>query len=118
MNKHLSDNESVKLVESLYPEMTNEFKKIMIESYETFCKKTINYGTTNISVGTSLQSATDIKLSLMGLFFRKNDKVQRLKQMVVLGNADEVGESISDTYQDLGVYSIISQIVQRDKWGK
>jgi hypothetical protein len=38
--------------------------------------------------------------------------------MVVLGHADEVGESVADTYQDLAVYSVISQIVQRGKWAK
>ena len=54
----------------------------------------------------------------MGLFFRMNDKVQRLKQLVVLGNDDTVGESIDDTYQDLSIYGIIAQIVKRQKWGK
>ena len=43
-------------------------------------------------------------------------KVQRLKQLVVMGEPDEVGESIQDTYEDLSVYGIIAQIVQRKKW--
>jgi hypothetical protein len=38
--------------------------------------------------------------------------------MVVLGQPDEVGESIEDTYQDLAVYSVISQLVNRGKWAK
>ena len=38
--------------------------------------------------------------------------------MVVLGQPDEVGESIQDTFQDLSVYGIIAQIVQNGKWGK
>jgi hypothetical protein len=109
---------AVEYCESKYPEMTDEFKKILDEMYETFCKKQKNYGPTNISVGTSLQSADDVKLALTGLFFRKNDKISRIKQMVVLGHLDEVGESVADTYQDLAVYSVISQIVQRGKWAK
>jgi hypothetical protein len=52
------------------------------------------------------------------LWFRKNDKINRLKQLVVLGEPDEVGESISDTYEDLANYSVISEIVNRRKWGK
>ena len=98
--------------------MTSEFKKIMEEQYKLFCKKQMNYGPSNISGGTSLRTEEDVKFSLMGLFFRMNDKVQRLKQLVVLGNDDTVGESIDDTYQDLSVYGIIAQIVKRQKWGQ
>ena len=52
------------------------------------------------------------------IWFRKNDKIQRLLQLVVKGQPDEVGENIQDTYEDLSVYGIISQIVQRGKWAK
>ncbi len=104
--------------ERVYPEMMEEFKKIQAEMYETFCKKQRNYRPGNISVGTALQSKEDVKLSLTGLWFRINDKVQRLKQLVVLGQPDEVGESIQDTYEDLSVYGIIAQLVQRGKWAK
>ncbi len=69
-------------------------------------------------MGTSLQTKEDVKLSLTGLWFRINDKVQRLKQLVVLEQPDEVGESVQDTYQDLSVYGIIAQLVQRGKWAK
>ncbi len=101
-----------------FPQMMAEFAKIQNEMYETFCKKQRNYGPGNISVGTSLQSKEDVKLSLTGLWFRINDKVQRLKQLVVLGQPDEVGESVQDTYEDLSVYGIIAQIVSRGKWAK
>jgi hypothetical protein len=98
--------------------MMDEYKRIMQDQYETFCKKQRNYGAGNISVGTSLETKDDIRLSLTGLFFRLNDKIQRIKQLVVFGEPDEVGESIQDTFQDLSVYGIIAQIVQNGKWGK
>ena len=41
-----------------------------------------------------------------------------LKQMIIIGAQDNVGESLTDTYQDLSVYGIIAQIVQNKKWGK
>ena len=104
--------------ERIYPEMMAEFKKIQAEMYETFCKKQRNYGPGNISVGTPLATKEDVKLSLSGLWFRKNDKINRLKQLVVLGQPDEVGESIEDTYEDLAVYSVISLLVNRGKWAK
>jgi hypothetical protein len=49
---------------------------------------------------------------------RQNDKINRLKQLVVMGQPDEVGESVEDTYQDLAVYSVIAQLVGRGKWAK
>ena len=90
----------------------NGFKKILDEMYVTFCKKQRNYGPGNISVGSNLETEDDKKIALTGLWFRKNDKIQRLLQLVVKGQPDEVGENIQDTYEDLSVYGIISQIVQ------
>jgi hypothetical protein len=109
---------AIEYCEETYPQTCEEFKNILDEMYITFCKKQRNYGPGNISVGTSLETKEDVKLSLTGLWFRINDKVQRLKQLVVLGQPDEVGESIQDTYEDLSVYGIIAQIVQRGKWAK
>jgi hypothetical protein len=114
----MKEETAVEYCERVYPEMTDEFKNILDEMYVTFCKKQRNYGPSNISVGTSLQTKEDVKLSLTGLWFRINDKVQRLKQLVVLGEPDEVGESIQDTYEDLSVYGVIAQLVSRGKWAK
>jgi hypothetical protein len=119
MSDNLKDEKSVvKICEEKYPEMTAEFKKILKEQYELFCKKQMNYGPDNISVGTRLETPEEVKLSLTGLWFRMNDKINRLKQLVLLGKNDTVGESIQDSYSDLSVYGIIAQIVSRNKWGK
>jgi hypothetical protein len=111
-------NPAVKACEERYPETTAEFKKILKEQYELFCKKQMNYGPDNISVGTRLETPEEIKLSQTGLWFRMNDKIQRLKQLVLLGKEDTVGESVQDTYSDLSVYGVIAQLVIRNKWGK
>jgi len=108
----------VETMEKQWPEMTEEFKRIMFTQYELFCKKQANYGPDNISVGSDLKTKADINISLTGLWFRMNDKIQRLKQMVVQGKKDEVGEAIEDSYQDLSVYGIIAQIVSNGKWAK
>lgn len=110
--------EVVNQIEKQYPEMTQEYWRIMHEQYETFCCKQSNYGPGNISVGTSLATDEERKLSLIGLFFRMNDKIQRIKQLVVLGNKDNVGEAVDDTFQDLSVYGVIAQLVKRGVWGK
>jgi hypothetical protein len=114
----IEEKTAVEFCEEKFPEMTSEFKRIQEEMYITFCKKQRNYGPNNISVGTTLQSKGDIKLSLTGLWFRLNDKIQRLKQLIIDNQPDEVGESIDDTLEDLSVYGIIAQIVKRQKWGK
>ena len=116
MNYSKEDEKAVKWCEDNYSELTQEYKKIMMEQYVLFCKKHRNYGTGNVNVGTNLETDADVKLSLTGLWFRINDKIQRLKQLVVLGEPDTVGESINDTFQDLSVYGIIAQIVKQKKF--
>jgi hypothetical protein len=112
------DAEIVERMEKEWPEMTDEFKRIMFTQYELFCKKQANYGPDNISVGSKLETEVERKVSLTGLWFRMNDKINRLKQLVVLGKDDTVNEAIEDTFMDLSVYGIISQIVKNGKWGK
>ena len=110
------DDKIVKWCEDNYKELTDEYKKIMMEQYILFCKKHRNYGTGNINVGTNLDTDSDVKLALTGIWFRLNDKVQRLRQLVVNGEPDTVGESSLDTFQDLSVYGIIAQIVSQKKF--
>jgi len=112
------DNEAVAYCQKEYPDTCDAFLNIMADQYVLFCKKQKNYGPSNISVGTDLRTDADVKLSLTGLWFRVNDKVQRLKQLIILGHKDEVGESEIDTFQDLSVYGIIAQLVSRKVWGK
>ena len=110
------DNKAVEWCENKYPDLTAEYKKIMMDQYILFCKKHRNYGCSNITVGTNLDTDDDVKLALTGLWFRMNDKIQRLKNLVVLGEPDTVGEAIDDTFQDLSVYGIIAQIVKQKKF--
>jgi hypothetical protein len=111
-------NSIVKEIEEKYPEMTAEYKRIMMEGYETFCKKQVGYGPDNIALGTSLSTNSSIKLSITGIWFRCMDKVNRWKQLVINDKPDVIGESLTDTIQDLGVYCIIAQIVANKKWAK
>jgi len=108
----------VKEMEDKFPIMTEEFKRIQQMQYELFCAKQSNYGPDNISLGTTLEREQDRKLSLQGLFFRLNDKINRYKQMIMFGSRDAVGESLDDTFKDISVYGIIAQLVQSGKWGK
>ena len=44
---------AIEFCEEKFPQTTTEFKEILDEMYETFCKKQRNYGPDNISVGSS-----------------------------------------------------------------
>ena len=119
MNTTYSESQTaIEYCESKYPMMMNRFKEIQKEQYELFASKQRNYGTGNISLGTSLSNDDDVKLSLSGLFFRMNDKIQRIKQLILFSQPDEVGETVNDTYQDLSIYGIIAQLVNERVWGK
>lgn len=113
-----SVNPVIKEMEEKYPEMSKEFKKIMREEYEIFCKKMLDYGPDNIALGKDLTKEEDRRLSQIGIWFRMLDKINRLKQLVVTGNNNNVGETVEDTYRDLSVYGILAQIVKSGKWGK
>ena len=109
----------VKQMELEWPEMTNEFKEIQREQYELFLHKQHDYGPGNISVGTQLQTPDEVHLSLTGLWFRMNDKIQRLKNLLMSGKQNAVeGETVEDAYLDVSNYGIMATIVSRGKWGK
>jgi len=109
----------VEQMEKEWPEMTKEFKEIQRQQYELFLHKQHDYGPGNISVGTQLQTPEEIKLSLTGLWFRMNDKLQRLKTLLLSGRQNAVeGEPMEDAYLDVSNYGIMATIVSRGKWGK
>ena len=106
-------------MENKYPEMTQEFRTIQQEQYELFLHKQHDYGPGNISVGTQLQTLEEIKLSLTGLWFRMNDKLQRVKTLLMNDRESAVkDEPLEDAYLDVSNYGIMATIVGRDKWGK
>ena len=121
-SKSVSYTESVHPVveqmEKEWPEMTGEFKRLQTEQYELFLKKQHDYGPGNISVGTMLQTTEEVHLALTGLWFRMNDKIQRLKNMLMSKRDSAVDEPLEDAYLDVSNYGIMATIVKNNKWGK
>jgi hypothetical protein len=105
------------LFEQKYPNLSENFLEIQSEQYELFAKKMMSYGLGNISLGTSLESADDIKLSITSIFIRCWDKINRLKNLITGGvNNPLSDESVEDTWKDISVYGIIAQLVMHKKW--
>ena len=113
-----SSYDVIEQMENEWPQMTREFKKIQREQYELFLHKQHDYGPGNISVGTQLQTPEEIKLSLTGLWFRMNDKIQRLKTLLMGDKQSAVDEPLEDAYLDISNYGIMATIVKNGKWGK
>jgi len=111
------DMSAIDYIQYKYPETARSFQDFQFAQWELFCKKQKDYGPSNISVGTNLETDEEVKLALTGLWFRMNDKMQRFKQ-IVLHNQDPENESLMDTFMDLANYSIIAQLVSERSWGK
>ena len=106
-----SSDEIISQMEAEWPLMTKEFKKIQREQYELFLHKQHDYGPGNISVGTALQTDEEVHLSLTGLWFRMNDKIQRLKTLLMNKRESAVaGEPMEDAYLDVSNYGIMATI--------
>ena len=111
-------HEAINYIEKNYPETAKEFQRLQFEQYLLFCRKQMDYGPSNISMGTELKTDEEKRLSLVGLIVRVNDKIQRLINLVIKNNRNAQNEPTVDAFKDLACYGIIAQIVQNGKWGK
>lgn len=103
--------------EKLYPELAEEFQVVQKEQYELFASKMMDYGLSNISLGSDLSTKEDKDLSLTGIWLRCNDKINRLKNMLKRQGKNYVqGEAMIDSFIDIANYGIIAMLVMRNKW--
>ena len=105
--------------EKMYPELAEEFKQIQKEQYELFAGKMLDYGLSNISLGSNLEEKDDVHMSLTGIWLRCNDKINRLKNMLKREGKNYVkDEPMIDSFIDISNYGIIAQLVMKGKWKK
>ena len=115
----MSKEEVIKVFETEYPELANEFKLIQQEQYELFAGKMMDYGLGNIALGSTLEEDEDKQLSLTGIWLRCNDKINRLKNMLKRNGKNYVNdEPMIDSFVDISNYGIIAQLVMKNKWKK
>lgn len=100
--------------------MMKRFNQITDEQYKLFCKKQYDYGSGNITLGGDLENEEDRMFALTALVIRMNDKVNRLKNIIVKhrGNNAVADETYLDAFRDLSIYSVIAQLVSEKVWGK
>ena len=114
------NGEIVKTIESGYPVMIERFSDITKEQYDLFCRKQYDYGCGNITLGGDLDNDEDRMFALTALVIRMNDKVNRLKNIIVKHRGKNAGEdeTYMDAFKDLSVYGVIAQLVAEKVWGK
>ena len=113
------DSDIVTMMEKEWPEMTAEFRRLQREQYELFLHKQHDYGPQNIAVGQELKNDDEKRLSLMGIWFRINDKVERIKTLIMRGdNGSLEDEGLVDSYSDISNYGVMAQVVASGKWAK
>ena len=105
-------------VENKYPQMTERFKKLQEEQYSLFCKKQKDYGSSNISIGTKLETDEEVQLSLTGIWFRMHDKIQRAKNLIMQNDPAVKDEPLEDAFLDMSNYGIMATLVKEKIWGK
>ena len=68
-----------------------------------------------IAVGTILKTKEDVKLSLLGIGFRMNDKIERLKTLLMRDDSHAVeNESVIDSFSDIST----RDKMKKGKWAK
>jgi hypothetical protein len=109
----------IRQLEKEYPIIADEFKEILKSQYELFAQKMLSYGIDNISMGSNLETKEETKFSLTAIWIRMNDKMNRLKNLVLLGNKNPLdNEPTIDAWIDMVNYAVIAQIVSKGKWKK
>jgi len=82
------------------------FDAVLQEMLATFIKKNKDYGKGNI-----------LDTRELGIIFRMNDKVNRLKNLLITNKKPE-NESIEETWLDLAVYAAIAITLKRGQFDK
>ena len=118
-NDQTGEVKAVRDFEKTYPELAGAFKDIQNEQYALFARKMMDYGLSNIALGSNLEDPEDIELSLTGIWLRINDKTNRLKNLLKRKGKNYVtGETMIDSFVDIANYGIIAMLVMRNKWKK
>mgnify|MGYP001158583541 FL=1 len=102
------------------PMTCESFEKLTSQMIAVFLSKQAMYGPDNISLGGDMTDEKDRKMALLGIWFRMNDKIQRIQNILKKDFSDEEVEfePLEDSYLDLANYAIISLLVKREIWGK
>lgn len=100
-----------------HPTIADRYEELLKKMSAIFGEKSVRYGIGNITNGGSLDKDEDVHFMLLGLWFRMQDKLNRLKEIIRNPELSAgTDESVTDTLSDLANYAIIAHIVSDRKW--
>jgi len=105
-NEILVVNQIYDLLQLTEGDLSREFIHIALSDIKTFDSKQHDYGSANIA-----------EFGEKGVLVRVNDKVARLKNLL-LGEKKPSNESIEDSWGDTSVYGVIARLCRRKLWPK
>lgn len=108
--------DAVAWLQHAHPDLHEHITRRHSEDMALFAKKQYNYGLDNIKAGEDISTETGKQFALTLLWGRMNDKMQRIKQIAIKGRADQVGEAVQETLQDLRNYALIFEMVENGRW--
>jgi len=118
-NAHTGEEKAVRDFEKTYPTLAQAWKETQDEQYVLFARKMMDYGLSNIALGSTLDNQEDVDMSLTGIWLRINDKINRLKNLLKRKGRNYVeNEPMIDSFLDIANYGIIAMLVMRGKWKK
>ena len=116
---HTGGSKAVADFEKTYPTLAQAWKETQDEQYVLFARKMMDYGLSNIALGSNLDNQEDVDMSLTGIWLRINDKINRLKNLLKRKGRNYVeNEPMIDSFLDIANYGIIAMLVMRGKWKK
>lgn len=110
------ENKTIKQLYKQYPTIAKSFEDFQAEQFELFAKKQLDYGVGNIALGGDLDNKDDNDLSILGIWIRCNDKLNRIRELLKNKVNWVEGEGLADSFMDLSTYGIIAQMVASGKW--
>jgi len=118
-NPQTGEEKAIRDFEKTYPELAIAWKETQDEQYALFARKMMDYGLSNIALGSNLEDPEDVNLSLTGIWLRVNDKINRLKNLLKRKGRNYVtNEPMIDSFIDIANYGIIAMLVIKGKWKK
>jgi len=107
----------LEIVEEKYPVTLEAFRDIQAEQLQLFAKKMLDYGPRNITLGRDMSQEDNKTMSLQNIWLRMSDKMERMLNLL-WKHVKPQNEPITDSWLDISNYSIISLIINRNKWGE
>lgn len=111
-----ADDELISRFAETYPNLCKSLEDLQYENFVMMSGKTLDYGMNNIKQGGDIENAEDRKIMLMAIWFRMNEKLQRIRNIIFKDNQNTTYEPMIDSFKDISNFGLIAELVYNKKW--